>query len=85
MAITYLKRSPKTSSTDDTKTREIEAILNPKMLKEEGTREKPPTKEAIKFLKDNHPYQWELQKLRKKEGREAWEQKSCYRPGQWNN
>ncbi len=59
-----------------------EAILNPKMLKEEGTREKPPTKEAIKFLKDNHPYQWELQKLRKKEGREAWEQKSCYRPGQ---
>ena len=59
-----------------------EAILNPQMLKEDGTREKPPTKEAIRFLKDNHPYQWELQKLRKKEGREAWEQKSCYRPGQ---
>ena len=41
MAITYLKRSPKTSSTDDTKTREIvENILKDiEKTKEEGCRE----------------------------------------------
>jgi hypothetical protein len=59
-----------------------ESILNPVMLKEDGRREKPPTKEAINFLKDNHPYQWELQKLRKEKGKEAWEQKNFYKPEQ---
>jgi hypothetical protein len=59
-----------------------ESILNPVMLKEDGRREKPPTKEAINFLKDNHPYQWELQKLRKEKGKEAWEQKNYYKPEQ---
>ena len=41
MAITYLKRSPKTSSTDDTKTREIvENILKDiEKTKEEGCKE----------------------------------------------
>ena len=41
MAITYLKRSPKTSSTDDTKTREIvENILKDiEETKEEGCKE----------------------------------------------
>ena len=41
MAITYLKKSPKTSSTDDTKTREIvENILkNIEQTKEEGCKE----------------------------------------------
>jgi sulfopropanediol 3-dehydrogenase len=41
MAITYLKKSPKTSSTDDTKTREIvENILKDiKSSKEEGCKE----------------------------------------------
>ena len=59
-----------------------ESILNPVLLKEDGRREKPPTKEAIKFLKDNHPYQWELQKLRKEKGKEAWEEKNYYKTGQ---
>ena len=41
MAITYLKKSPKTSSTDDTKTREIvENILKDiETSKEEGCKE----------------------------------------------
>ena len=41
MAIQYLKKSPKTSSTDDTKTREIvENILkNIEQTKEEGCKE----------------------------------------------
>ena len=41
MAITYLKKSPKTSSTDDTKTREIvENILKDiESSKEEGCKE----------------------------------------------
>ena len=41
MAITYLKKSPKTSSTDDTKTREIvENILKDiEQTKEEGCKE----------------------------------------------
>ena len=41
MAITYLKKSPKTSSTDDTKTREIvENILKDiEKTKEEGCKE----------------------------------------------
>ncbi len=59
-----------------------ESILNPAMLKEDGRREKPPTKEAINFLKDNQPYQWELQKLRKEKGKKAWEEKNYYKPEQ---
>ena len=41
MAITYLKKSPKTSSTDDTKTREIveNTLKDIQKTKEEGCKE----------------------------------------------
>ncbi len=69
MAITYLKKSPKTSSTDDTKTREIvENILKDiETSKEEGCKElskkfdkyegdikKFTTKSTIKSLKEKY-------------------------------
>ena len=54
MAIQYLKKSPKTSSTDDTKTREIvENILKDiEQSKEEGCKEYSKKSAAIKGVKN---------------------------------
>ena len=54
MAITYLKKSPKTSSTDDTKTREIvENILKDiETSKEEGCKELSKKSAGIKGIKN---------------------------------
>ena len=57
MAITYLKKSPKTSSTDDTKTREIvENILKDiETSKEEGCKE---LSKKFKFINFKFTRKW---------------------------
>ena len=65
MAITYLKRSPKTSSTDDTKTREIvENILKDiEKTKEEGCKEL--SKKFDKYEGDVIVYKEKIEEIKK--------------------
>ena len=66
MAITYLKKSPKTSSTDDTKTREIvENILKDiEKTKEEGCKEL--SKKFDKFEGDVIVSKEKIEEIKKK-------------------